>query len=149
MARIRPIARIVKARYHLWELVESGVIDLDVCNLVSAELYGEVLFRPVPVRLPWEGERRERGTEECVYLVQDGALAKIGFTSNLTARFDMLRSGSGRRISLARAVYSRQARVLEHVLHGLFASRHVRGEWFKVSPVEWDAMLPKAFAVLP
>ncbi len=84
---------------------------------------------------------------DCVYLITDGNTAKIGFTSNLPQRFSTLRHGTHRKLAMARAVYTHNAAHLERVLHGLLASKRAHGEWFKLTPDEWDAMLPQALAI--
>ena len=110
-------------------------------------MYGETIAdERESVILPWERPAKSTAND-CVYLITDGATAKIGFTGNLPVRFSTLRHGTHRKLCMARAVFTQHAVRLEHVMHGLLASKHVHGEWFKLTPDEWDAMLPQALAI--
>lgn len=80
-----------------------------------------------------------------VYLITDGTFCKIGFAKNLTQRFLALQNATPYALSLVDAIETPEPRMLEKFLHGLFARKHHRLEWFKMITIrEWEANVKTA-----
>lgn len=84
-----------------------------------------------------------------VYLITDGAFCKIGHTGNLQQRLQNLQNATPHDLSLVDAVETSEPMALEAFLHGLFASKHHRLEWFKhISMAEWRSKVATAQSLL-
>ena len=69
-----------------------------------------------------------------VYLVQaDNGLVKIGWTTNFKQRLASLQTASPSSLKVLALIDSSVPTQLEQQLHRQFASRRIRGEWFKLS----------------
>jgi hypothetical protein len=84
-----------------------------------------------------------------VYLITDGKYCKIGFAKDLTRRLLTLQNATPYSLRLVDAVETAQPRALEAFLHGLFAAKHHRNEWFKLIGIEeWRTQVEAAKALL-
>lgn len=84
-----------------------------------------------------------------VYLITDGTYCKIGFAKDLALRFQALQNANPHNLSLIAAVETTQPKTLERLLHGLFAKKHHRNEWFRLITLdEWSAKLGEAETLL-
>jgi hypothetical protein len=84
-----------------------------------------------------------------VYLISDGTFSKIGFAKNLASRLAALQNATPYELQLVASVETCEPRALEAFLHGLFARKHHRNEWFThISPPEWSSKLAHALALL-
>lgn len=73
------------------------------------------------------------------YIIQADEYVKIGFTSNISRRMNMLQTGHHRELKLLASYPYRNAdlaRTKESLLHEQFVHCRVRGEWFKAAPVK-------------
>ena len=67
-----------------------------------------------------------------LYVVTNGSAFKIGRTSNLTSRIDMIQTGSPTRIRIVAAMKVRHAVNVERHFHEKFAARRLSGEWYSL-----------------
>lgn len=80
-----------------------------------------------------------------VYLITDGTYCKIGFAKSLAQRFTALQNATPHALSLLDAIETSEPRMMEKFLHGLFARKHHRLEWFKLITIrEWEAAVETA-----
>src|SRR5688572_7686872 len=80
-----------------------------------------------------------------VYLISDGTYCKIGYARDLVQRLTILQGASPRDLIVLAATETPQFREVEHALHGLFAKKHVRREWYKaINLDEWSAAISVA-----
>lgn len=92
-----------------------------------------------------------RGYWGCVYVARRGALVKIGFTENLTARLRQLRvDAHGERVDVLGTVQCAagvRTYALERTVHARFEHLRVRGEWFRDDPSihQWLAEISTDF----
>lgn len=73
-------------------------------------------------------------------------LIKVGYSANLTQRFNALQSASPYELRLCHVVpvEARRAAMLEKRVHELLGSRKMRGEWFAVHPATAYAAIARA-----
>jgi hypothetical protein len=84
-----------------------------------------------------------------VYLITDGTFCKIGFTKDLAERLETLQRATPYDLSVVDAVKTADVRGLEAFLHGLFASKHHRNEWFtSITLAEWQQKVAYAQRLL-
>ncbi len=84
-----------------------------------------------------------------VYLITDGNYCKIGFAKDLTVRLKTLQLATPYDLWVVDAVGTGDVRGLEAFLHGLFAAKHHRNEWFTfITPDEWSRAVSKAQRLL-
>lgn len=84
-----------------------------------------------------------------VYLITDGTFCKIGFAKDLQQRFKTLQLATPYDLRIVDAVKTSDVRGLEAFLHGLFASKHHRGEWYTlITEAEWKGKVTYAQRLL-
>jgi hypothetical protein len=84
-----------------------------------------------------------------VYLITDGKFCKIGFAKNLKVRLCTLQNATPHDLRIVDAIETDQPRALEAFLHGLFANKHHRNEWFKrITIEEWKLAVDQANSIL-
>lgn len=72
-----------------------------------------------------------------VYVLKSGKNYKIGVTSrDVEGRIKQLQTGSASKISLIHKIPSWRPYKIESKLHQQFANKHIRGEWFNLSPYD-------------
>jgi hypothetical protein len=75
-----------------------------------------------------------------LYLIKCGDCYKIGISSNVAARLAALQSSNPQTLKLAATSKAANALYVEQWLHDCFRSKRIRGEWFKLSAAEVDAV---------
>jgi hypothetical protein len=77
-----------------------------------------------------------------VYLIQkgDADVYKIGIAKHPRRRLRALQTGTPELLRLARIWYLAEPYRVEQVLHRKFALACTRGEWFALSPAQFDAV---------
>lgn len=86
------------------------------------------------MRVP-TGSVLESSATEWVYLVKSGELHKIGMsTSDVKKRIETLKTASPTPLEVVCVVETDDARGLEALLHKMFKTRRVKGEWFSLTP---------------
>jgi hypothetical protein len=84
-----------------------------------------------------------------VYLITDGTFCKIGFAKDLAARLQTLQNATPYELRVVDAIQTDDVRGLEAFLHGLFAAKHHRNEWFtNITLTEWRAKAAHAQQLL-
>jgi hypothetical protein len=84
-----------------------------------------------------------------VYLITDGNYCKIGFAKDLAVRLETLQLATPYKLWVVDAVETNDVRGLEAFLHGLFAAKHHRNEWFTLITLpEWQAKVARAQQLL-
>jgi hypothetical protein len=84
-----------------------------------------------------------------VYLISDGKFSKIGFASNVARRLQTLQNATPYDLRIVATVETADPRGLEAFLHGLFAAKHHRNEWFRrITVEEWDRNVARAQQLL-
>ncbi len=84
-----------------------------------------------------------------VYLISDGKFSKIGYAQNVARRLQTLQNATPYNLRIVATVETGEPRGLEAFLHGLFAAKHHRNEWFRLITVdEWDRNVAKAQQLL-
>ena len=67
---------------------------------------------------------------------------KIGYTSNtLKSRLSGLQVGNDQLLKAYNTIYTEHAHEWEKYLHGCLNDKHIRGEWYHVSPQELDIII--------
>ena len=90
------------------------------------------VFQRLTVKDPEEWEYWDRSELNRVYLIGDGEHVKIGISFDPNYRLNVLQIGSSRELNLL-ANFSGGLEE-ESSLHEHFKEKHIRGEWFKLSP---------------
>lgn len=81
-------------------------------------------------------------TTSVLYLLKSGEYYKIGCTTVLPSRLGILQAGNPIEIEVVHyADLGTKALVKEKELHHAYASKRVRGEWFKLTPTEVEEVI--------
>jgi hypothetical protein len=84
-----------------------------------------------------------------VYLITDGKYCKIGFAKNVEQRFKTIQLATPYDLRIVDAIKTNDVRGLEAFLHGLFAGKHHRGEWYThITEAEWKSKVAYAQRLL-
>lgn len=140
------------------KLFELGIFDVDDIDQGLALLGIERVERRMPSldgvdigfhvapRLPVArliAPRRRGNGEGCVYVLKaaDG-LHKIGSSTRLHKRIESLNTAHAKPLQLILVIPTIQHthHILESTLHNRLADRHVRGEWFALTPSDITAL---------
>lgn len=82
---------------------------------------------------------RKRGPANKVYFIQaKNGLVKIGIANNVYLRLESLNTASPVDLNLLFWIETNEARKLESSFHNIFRSKHIKGEWFNLSPDDID-----------
>lgn len=74
-----------------------------------------------------------------IHAIED--IYKIGITSgNVQDRLRLLSTGTHCDLAIAYSCFVRQAREIESRLHGIFAVKHVRGEWYRLNACDIEVV---------
>lgn len=69
---------------------------------------------------------------------------KVGLAKHFGARMDQHQTSSPFEICVAICYYTGNMRMEERTLHAMFQDKHVRGEWFRLSDSDLDAIACRA-----
>lgn len=112
---------------------------------IVPEVEPERIPKPIKPAVPMLNDRNA----SFVYLISDGTFSKIGFAKNLTTRLSSLQNASPYELQVVDAIETTEPRALEAFLHGLFARKHHRNEWFThISIDEWRSKVVRAQELL-
>lgn len=92
------------------------------------------------VRKMMHSVNRKMPIEGVVYWVLDSEkeIIKIGSTSNIRRRMDELKRQYGENLELIAELPTSHMYRTESLMHSVFASRRMHGEWFNISPSHVD-----------
>jgi hypothetical protein len=76
-----------------------------------------------------------------VYFIQSDEFIKIGATSNVNKRLETMQVGNPYKLNLITVVDF--TKYSEEFFHGLFADKHYRGEWYKMTKEECESRLSR------
>lgn len=100
--------------------------DADLDALIHEEM-----FPTPPVKYAWA----PKNACGYVYLIQSASgQCKIGLSKNVEKRFKALSHSSPVKLELIHSIYTEDMTDTESMLHELFSSKRVKGEWFELSP---------------
>lgn len=74
-------------------------------------------------------------TRYCIYVVESGGLYKIGSTSDIKSRLNVIKTSSPLDVNLNYTIPIPMAinyRDIEKALHHMFIDSHVKGEWYRL-----------------
>jgi hypothetical protein len=105
--------------------IENGKINRRVCAV------SPINKTPKTDDLPPEGSPnfRYKRPPGLIYFIRAGETVKIGYTMNVAKRMAGLQSCNPETLELLAAFHGGQAD--ERSVHRIFASLHLRGEWFR------------------
>lgn len=83
-----------------------------------------------------------------VYAIQDeSARIKLGFAVDVDARILELQTGNAEQLTIVYRLMVEDMKKAEDSLHMLFASSHIRGEWFNLNKIQRQ-LLEKIFTTM-
>jgi len=75
-------------------------------------------------------------TRNFIYIIESANLYKIGFTTNIEARIQVIKTSSPHEVKLIYIIpipMEIEHKKVENALHKMFESSHMKGEWFNLS----------------